>query len=313
MFSIGTQRKFWNFQSLDELDTLREKANDRFVKKHIENVSECLKPSEELIIRRGYEEKLRDFCARFKPQLTNSVVGTALLLFKRLFLHHSVMELPIEDYMHACTFLACKVDEFNISARQYVANLEVENRDPDDVAHDILSIELDLMEKLRFHLVVHTPYRQVEGLIIDIKTRCADVDAEKLRPGISSFLHKSLLSDVLLIYPPSQVALSATIASATNLGMNVALDSFIANKLLANASYDVGRALISQLQKIKHIVRSVKNVDEAEFSCANSKLNSCYKTFDIIPKCWYWKLSEPLQYDLETMEGGNFDDDDDDD
>lgn len=36
MFSTGTQRKYWNFQSLDELGTLREEANDRFVKKHIE-------------------------------------------------------------------------------------------------------------------------------------------------------------------------------------------------------------------------------------------------------------------------------------
>lgn len=39
-----------------------------------QNASECLKPSEELIIRRGYEEKLRDFCMRFKPALPNSVI-----------------------------------------------------------------------------------------------------------------------------------------------------------------------------------------------------------------------------------------------
>lgn len=63
-------------------------------------------------------------------------------------------------------YLACKVEEFNVSILQFVSNIK---GDREKAAEIILNNELLLMEQLNFYLTVHNPFRPVEGLIIDIK------------------------------------------------------------------------------------------------------------------------------------------------
>jgi cyclin H len=63
-------------------------------------------------------------------------------------------------------YLACKVEEFNISIQQFVANIKGDREKASDI---ILNDELLLMQQLNFHLTVHNPYRPVTGLLIDIK------------------------------------------------------------------------------------------------------------------------------------------------
>lgn len=65
-------------------------------------------------------------------------------------------------------YLACKVEEFNISIQQFVANIKGDREKASDI---ILNDELLLMQQLNFHLTVHNPYRPVTGLLIDIKVR----------------------------------------------------------------------------------------------------------------------------------------------
>ena len=68
------------------------------------------------------------------------------------------------------------------------------------------------MEQLNFHITVHNPWRPVEGLIIDIKTRLlpnlpgGQMDVEKFRLEIEKFLDDVVaLTNATLIYAPSQV------------------------------------------------------------------------------------------------------------
>lgn len=69
-----------------------------------------------------------------------------------------------------CAYLSCKVDEFNVSSTQFVGNLVQESAAGQERAlEQILEYELLLIQQLTFHLVVHTPYRPMEGLLIDIK------------------------------------------------------------------------------------------------------------------------------------------------
>ena len=63
-------------------------------------------------------------------------------------------------------YLACKVDEFNVSIGQFVGNLK---GDREKFANIILGFELLLMDKLHYHLTVHNPFRPLEGFFIDIK------------------------------------------------------------------------------------------------------------------------------------------------
>ena len=68
----------------------------------------------------------------------------------------------------SCVYLACKVEEFNVSIGQFVANCK---GDREKIADVIVSQELLLMEHLHFHLTVHNPFRPLEGLLIDLKVR----------------------------------------------------------------------------------------------------------------------------------------------
>lgn len=63
-------------------------------------------------------------------------------------------------------YLACKVEEFNVSISQFIANIKGDREKAADI---ILNNELLLMQQLNFHLAVHNPFRPVEGLLIDIK------------------------------------------------------------------------------------------------------------------------------------------------
>lgn len=110
-----------------------------------------------------------------------------------------------------CVYLACKVEEFNVSMDQFVANVKGDRAKARDV---ILNNELLLMQQLKYHLTVHNPYRPVEGFLIDLKTRCkqADVDriegridVERFRPDIDDLLDKTYFTDACLLFSPSQV------------------------------------------------------------------------------------------------------------
>lgn len=70
------------------------------------------------------------------------------------------------NFRVTCVYLACKVEEFNVSIQQFVANIKGDREKATDI---ILNNELLLMEQLNFHLAIHNPFRPVEGLLIDIK------------------------------------------------------------------------------------------------------------------------------------------------
>lgn len=65
-----------------------------------------------------------------------------------------------------CVYLACKVEEFNVSIMQFVSNIK---GDRGKAAEIILNNELLLMQHLRYHLTIHNPFRPVEGFLLDIK------------------------------------------------------------------------------------------------------------------------------------------------
>lgn len=68
-----------------------------------------------------------------------------------------------------CAFLACKVDEFNVSSAQFVGNLRESPAGQEKALEQILEYELLLIQQLNFHLIVHNPYRPFEGFLIDLK------------------------------------------------------------------------------------------------------------------------------------------------
>ncbi|XP_003747552.1 cyclin-H [Galendromus occidentalis] len=219
MFSSSTQKKHWMFSNERDLAKLRESSNTNYIQKMIardgkpptEDVYDTfLLPLEEKMLYRHYEFLLREFCKKFTPAVPKAVIGTSLAYFKRYYLRNSVMDLHPKQMIITCMYLACKVEEFNISITQFVNNVKGDREKAQDI---ILTNELLLIQHLQYHLTVHNPYRAVEGLLIDTKTRMSHIiqDADNLRPLIDDFLDRMLLTDASLLFAPSQLAMAAIV------------------------------------------------------------------------------------------------------
>ncbi|NXY91413.1 CCNH protein, partial [Alcedo cyanopectus] len=175
MYHSSTQKRYWTFGGEEELEQRRAEANRKFRSKAMGSGkvhptdSVLMEPHEELALCKYYEKRLLEFCAIFKPVMPRSVVGTACMYFKRFYLNNSVMEYHPRIIMLTCAFLACKVDEFNVSSAQFVGNLRESPVGQAKALEQILEYELLLIQQLNFHLTVHNPYRPFEGFLIDLK------------------------------------------------------------------------------------------------------------------------------------------------
>ncbi|VDK53407.1 unnamed protein product [Anisakis simplex] len=196
-----------------QLKCFREAANKRFREKYSNVIRDgeedvFLTPEEETTLRNIVTETGIRFAEDFRPAMWLSVRWTAFAYFKRFFLHNSTMEYSPKSVMMACFYLAAKVDEFNLSIQDFIKNLRSGTAKTN--AETILSLEPEIMSKLNYHLTVHAPFRPFEGHLIDMKTHSLlGFDLEQVRPHSSDFFKKALLSDVMLLYPPSQIALAA--------------------------------------------------------------------------------------------------------
>lgn len=174
--------------------------------------------------------------------------------------------------MLTCVYLACKVEEFNVTVMQYVANLPGKRGKAVDL---VLNNELLLMEKLNYQLTVHHSWRPLEGFIIDLKTRgeVKESDVENLRKVAEIFLDKCLLSDASLLFSPSQIALAALVYSAEEKSLSVS------NYLNILMGADTNEALKGKVKQIiKAVVRCVDSVEQPvrdEIKVIEKKLEKC--------------------------------------
>lgn len=256
MFPTSTQKKNWTFADESELQKLREEANKKYVEAYGKELEESkradlLTASEERIVLHKYELQLREFCRKFVPPMPRAVTGTAFHYFKRFYLNNSVMNYHPKEILVTCVYLACKVEEFNLSMKQFVSNIK---GDRDKAADIILNTEFLVLRQLRYQLLIHNPYRPVEGFIIDIKTRGNLQNVDRLRPGIEDFLDKLFLTDAILLYSPSQLALAGVIQAASKLQEN--LDSYVTDVLLGPDHQAELANLIEAIRKIRSTVRS---------------------------------------------------------
>ena len=166
--------------------------------------------------------------------------------------------LLLQDILVTAVYLACKTEEFNVSMQQFVGNIAGNQERATQI---ILNNELLLMQELHFHLTIHNPYRAVEGLLIDIKTRAAlpqgvsAGDVEQFRPEIDSFLDKVFLTDGFLIYAPSQIALAAVIHAASKNKIN--LDSYVTQQLFDSQGQEAITHIVTIVRNIRVLVKNI--------------------------------------------------------
>uniref|UniRef100_A0A183FEH1 Cyclin_C_2 domain-containing protein n=1 Tax=Heligmosomoides polygyrus TaxID=6339 RepID=A0A183FEH1_HELPZ len=142
------------------------------------------------------------FSDTFQPTMWPSVRWTAYAYFKRLFLEWSIV-------MMACFYLAMKVEEFYVTIDEFVSNLK--SGTPEQNTTRILGLEPEIMRALRYQITIHCPFRPFEGHLVEMKARMLllNFNVESIREPADQFFRQALLSDVMLMYPPSQIALAA--------------------------------------------------------------------------------------------------------
>ena len=284
MFHTSTQRKHWTFTSKSELIGIHQGVNNVYCERFRENLPakkdvSFLTVDEERSLIEYYQIVLIEVCDKFKPPVPSSAVtATAVAYLKRFYLKTSVMDHPPKEMFLVCLYMACKVEEHNISVDRFVEILPADRREK--TKDFILAHELLLMQRLNFHLTVHNPYRPMEGFIIDIKTRGLMLgDPEKWRPLAEEFLRKALLTDVSLLYSPSQIALAALFSASKG-----ALGSYIKESLGEHHQH-----VLSQIENIATIVtgqvkstvskEQVKSLEQKLKGCRNPENNPDNKLF----------------------------------
>ncbi|XP_036267146.1 cyclin-H isoform X2 [Pipistrellus kuhlii] len=281
MYHNSSQKRHWTFAGEDQLARLRADANRKFKCKAVANGKVLpndpvfLEPHEELTLCKYYEKRLLEFCSVFKPAMPRSVVGTACMYFKRFYLNNSVMEYHPRIIMLTCAFLACKVDEFNVSSVQFVGNLRDSPLGQEKTLEQILEYELLLIQQLNFHLIVHNPYRPFEGFLIDLKTRYPMLEnPEVLRKTADDFLNRVALTDAYLLYTPSQIALTAVLSSASRAG--ITMESYLSESLMLKENRTCLSQLLDIMKSMRNLVKKYEPPRPEEVAVLKQKLERCH-------------------------------------
>lgn len=194
------------------------------------------------------------------------VIGTSLAYFKRFYLHTSVMEFHPHHVAFLSVYLACKVDEYTVSIDQFMA--QVANSPSPQIHMFIIDNELLLIQKLNFHLTVHSPFRPLEGLIIDLKTKSDAIglsNIEQYRPQAEKFLCKSLLTDVCLLFTPSQIAMTS---------LYVVIGKPFLGYLQQISSGEVDK-ILPKLEAVKSTILNFRFPSEGDIKAIDAKLKIC--------------------------------------
>ncbi|XP_026722434.1 cyclin-H isoform X4 [Athene cunicularia] len=242
MYYSSTQWRHWTFRSEEDLAQRRAEANRKFLEKAVA-----------------------------------SGKGTACMYFKRFYLNNSVMEYHPRIIMLTCAFLACKVDEFNVSSAQFVGNLRESPLGQEKALEQILEYELLLIQQLNFHLIVHNPYRPFEGFLIDLKTRYPRLEnPEVLRKTADDFLNRVALTDAYLLFTPSQIALTAILSSGSRAGIN--MESYLSENLILKENRTSLAKLLDDMKCMKNLIKKYELPRPEEVAALKQKLEKCHSS-----------------------------------
>lgn len=231
----------------NENDDERERGNEMKMKE------KYMLPTmkEEEVYRKRLEAKIEPLCNAFN--LPIKVTTAAQLLFKRFCLQNSILTTNLKIVMVASVYVACKVEESYVSAEQLCKVVK-------DIDHNkVLNAELAVLQGVNFQLISFSAFRPLRGFRADaihtIKQMsfvggAVDDLSETIRECYNKAaidLKKQLLTDLVFIYPPGQLALSAFLKAAREEKCKE-LEDYILTKCLRNE-----QDLIKNLEEIERV------------------------------------------------------------
>jgi len=234
MFHSSTHRQHWLFKDLEALDSARSEAHEA----HMAQITNALvgaaggpdfTSAEARVVSKRVEGSVFRFCS--DRRISERVLATATAYVKRFYTHHSVLQHPSDLVVRLCVFLACKTEESN-SEWKMMLGLERCAR-PNDVTPEMVTFikqnEVPMMAALQFHLVVHSPMRPLKGFLLDLKTKIPDADFAQVKQKSTMTLFSWLSSDIVMLHPPSQIALAGLTWVASELKVDI--DDYVVQKI----------------------------------------------------------------------------------
>jgi cyclin C len=142
--------------------------------------------------------------------LRQRVIGTAEVYLSRFFTRASIHEVNVYLVVASCVYVACKAEE----CPQHIRTVTSEARVlwPDYISPDptkIAECEFYLIEELDTYLIVHHPYRSLNGLVqamSDMHSELA-LSSDELQ-SVWSSINDSYATDLLLICAPHIIAMA---------------------------------------------------------------------------------------------------------
>eukprot|EP00842_Homolaphlyctis_polyrhiza_P004477 jgi/Hompol1/502/HPOL_005332-RA len=235
---------------------------------------------EQLDYCRFFERKISDYCAVFRFDKT--VQATATIFLKRFYLNHTVMDYDPKSILIACLFLSTKVENSTIPLDDFLAKIP---KSPS--ASTMAELEFVISKGLNFEYAVHHPFWALHGLFLDVqtfiqatqpRTKHADLIKRfyKAFNEATDLVKASLVSDVSLIYMPSQIALAAMMDKTDANGITSVLEAYLEDRFQTEPK-ERRDGLQARIAEIRECLNSIDKleVDKAAAGAISSKLKTC--------------------------------------
>ncbi|WVR09558.1 hypothetical protein IAU60_006627 [Kwoniella sp. DSM 27419] len=221
-FHESSQFRHWRY-SLSDLANIRQQLNAKsvdMVRRNTELEKEAqvslghsyteppqaatyLTVDDELLLLRFYCSHISKIC-RDGFGLPEVVESTAISYLKRFYLKNSVMEWHPKNVMPTCLFLAAKTTNYPVLMDQFTPRFSKLT------PADILDTEFVVAQSLGFEFWVRGAEKALRGWGLDMQNQPSPPLEEiaKALPTALAKLSRSLLTDLELVYTPSQIALA---------------------------------------------------------------------------------------------------------
>ncbi|CAG8631560.1 6479_t:CDS:2, partial [Dentiscutata erythropus] len=233
---------------------------------------EYLTLEDELALCNFYETRILPMANCFPKEvienkLTDKVKATAITFAKRFYLRNTIMDYHPKEIIVTCLFLAAKVEHSFVAIEEFT---KVVKR-PKEI---IFELELVVSQSLRYEYAVHHPHLASFGLFLDMQNFIKDNSKVKfLYEKSLEFVNKSLFTDCMFIYQPSQIAL-------TTLRMAAKQDNFDLEKTYLRFKFksDPKEKVIELykiLDEIEDIINSHVNITVEQAKDIDARLHKC--------------------------------------
>ncbi|RIB26800.1 cyclin-like protein [Gigaspora rosea] len=234
---------------------------------------EYLTLEDELALCNFYETRIPPMANCFPKEvienkLTDKVKATAITFVKRFYLRNTVMDYHPKEIIVTCLFLAAKVEHSFVAIEEFTKVVKLPKE-------TIFELEVVVSKSLRYEYTVHHPYLASFGLFLDMQVNFIK-DNSKIKflyEKSLELINKSLYTDCMFIYQPSQISLATLRIAARQDNFDLE-KTYLRFKFKSDPKEKVIE-LYKILDEIESIINSHVNTTVEQAKSIDARLHKC--------------------------------------